>query len=34
MQIIYDINLFFLQTVEKKFPKVPPHLVKRLNLMA
>ena len=22
MQIIYDINLFFLQTVEKKFPKV------------
>ena len=23
MQIIYDINLFFLQTVEKKFPKVP-----------
>jgi starch phosphorylase len=24
MQIIYDINLFFLQTVEKKFPKVHP----------
>ena len=24
MQIIYDINLFFLQTVEKKFPKVLP----------
>jgi glycogen phosphorylase len=24
MQIIYDINLFFLQTVEKKFPKVSP----------
>jgi glycogen phosphorylase len=23
MQIIYDINLFFLQTVEKRFPKVP-----------
>jgi glycogen phosphorylase len=24
MQIIYDINLFFLQSVEKKFPKVDP----------
>ena len=29
MQIIYDINLFFLQSIEKKFPKVHPTLSKR-----
>jgi len=32
MQIIYDINLFFLQTVEKKFPNVHPTLSKNPSL--